>query len=76
VVIHLIEAIGRIADHTRTPAQADALKGQLNVILHAAKREVDDPSDLSAIEKRAGTVATTLSRLNVVRSPHGLPGND
>ena len=76
VVIHLIKAIGRIADHAKIPGQVDALKGQLNVILNAAKREVDDPSDLSAIEKRAGAVITTLSRLNVVRSPHDLPGND
>jgi uncharacterized membrane protein len=64
VVIHLVNAIGRIADHVKIPLQTDALKGQLEVILNAAKREVDDQSDLEAIEKRAGHVRPTLSHLN------------
>lgn len=64
VVIHLVDAIARIADHAKIPAQTDALKGQLDLILNAARREVDDPSDLGAIEKRAGAVLSSLSRLD------------
>lgn len=61
VVIHLVEAIGRIADHAKIPSQIDALIGQLEVILNAAKREIKDPSDLATIEKRAKTVRQSLT---------------
>lgn len=62
VVIHLLEAIGRIAPHASLPEQREALHRQLQIIVDAARRRTPDPSDLTDIERHAEAAQTLLHR--------------
>ena len=62
VAIHLLEAIGRVAEHARLPAQLEALGEQLSLVGEAAKRAIDDPSDRADVARRAEAAERALSR--------------
>jgi uncharacterized membrane protein len=53
VVIHLLEALARIAEHVRLPAQAAVLAKQLRTIEEDAEREIASPSDRADVKVRA-----------------------
>lgn len=52
VVLHLLEAIERIAQHVRIPMQHDALADQATAIMEAARCQVKDGLDRKSIEER------------------------
>ncbi len=52
VLIHMLHAIGRIADHARLAEQRDALARHALLLLAAAERDVSDPSDRHEVEQR------------------------
>lgn len=62
IVIHLLEAIGRIAQHATLPEQREALRRQLQIIVDAARRRTPDPSDLTDIERHAEAAEAWLER--------------
>ena len=62
VVLHLLEAIGRIAEHVRLPTQHAPLSEQAQVILEAARRSVPDDFDRRRIEERYLAVRRSLAR--------------
>jgi uncharacterized membrane protein len=53
VVIHLLEALARIAEHVSLPAQAAVLAKQLRIIEEDAEREIASPSDRADVKVRA-----------------------
>jgi uncharacterized membrane protein len=62
IVLHLLEAIGRIAEHVRLPAQHAALSEQAQVIMEAARRSVPGDFDRGKIEERYLAVQRSLDR--------------
>ncbi|WP_158001946.1 DUF2254 domain-containing protein [Pseudorhizobium pelagicum] len=60
VILHLIEAILRIADHVRLPEQADVLEEQLDAALDAGSAIGD--FDRQAINARAEAARTAINR--------------
>ena len=62
IVLHLPEAIDRIAQHTLLPAQHSALEEQARVIVEASRRSIEDPFDLRTIEERYARAQRTLDR--------------
>ncbi|WIJ24795.1 DUF2254 family protein [Devosia sp. RR2S18] len=60
VVIYLIEAIIRIADHVRLESQRSALQEQLNAILSDARRDIPDGYDMETIGARAEAASRLL----------------
>lgn len=52
VVIHLIEAVVRIADHLRLPAQIAMLDEQLGIIAEDATRDIAGASDQAVVKAR------------------------
>jgi uncharacterized membrane protein len=52
VVIHLLEALARIAEHVRLPSQAQVLLEQLRRIEEDAGREIASASDRAAVRVR------------------------
>ncbi|MCF6368255.1 DUF2254 domain-containing protein [Rhizobium sp. TRM95001] len=69
VILHLVEAILRIADHVRLPEQCDALEGQLDAALDAANGI--DEFDRQAILARAAEARTAIdaARRRAKRAP-------
>jgi len=63
IVLHLLEAIGRIAEHVRLPAQHAALSEQAQVIMEAARGSVSDSFDRGKIEERYLAVQKILDRV-------------
>lgn len=53
VLIHLLEAIGRIAPHAQTGEQHEALLKNIHILLATAERRIDDENDLDTIRRRA-----------------------
>ena len=51
VLIHLLEAIARIAEHTRLEEQRQALLRHAHLIRAAGQRDVPEPADQEDIEK-------------------------
>ncbi|MGD9615063.1 MAG: DUF2254 domain-containing protein [Alphaproteobacteria bacterium] len=62
IVLHLLEAIDRIAEHVQLPTQHAALLEQAQVIMEAARRSVPDDFDRRKIEERYLAVQRSLSR--------------
>lgn len=52
MVIHLLEALIRIAPHARAPAQLDALTELTEQIMADAKRVIGSAADLQTIRRR------------------------
>ena len=66
VLIHMLRAIGAIAEHTRDGAQREALLNQVNEIRDAGKRDVADPSDHADLEH---AYDETVSALKAAEDP-------
>jgi uncharacterized membrane protein len=49
ILIHLLNALGAVAEHTRTIAQRDGLRRHIELVRAAAEREVEDPCDLADV---------------------------
>jgi uncharacterized membrane protein len=62
VMIHLLEAIIRIADHVRSQAQLNALRDQLQVVIQAAERSISEPADVAVIRGRGAKADHVLQR--------------
>jgi uncharacterized membrane protein len=62
VVIHLLQAIERLAPHVRTGDQKHALLEELETILETAARAVPDAADRSDIDRRAKAARSALER--------------
>jgi uncharacterized membrane protein len=62
VVLHLLEAIGRIAEHVQLPAQHAALSEQAKVIVEVARPRIEDDFDRKRIEDYYLTVQRSLDR--------------
>ncbi len=60
VVINLLEALRRIAEHARLPEQFAALARHVDAIEYSAKHEIDLPADLESIDERLSSVRETL----------------
>lgn len=52
IVLHLLEAIERIAQHVRLPVQHAALSEQAAAIMEAARRQIDSGLDRECVEER------------------------
>lgn len=63
IVLHMLEAIGRIAEHVRLPAQHAALSDQAKVIVEAGRRQIADEFDRKRIEERYAAVQRSLNRV-------------
>jgi uncharacterized membrane protein len=62
VVIHLLQAIERLAPHVRTGDQKHALLEELETIQQTAARAVPDAADRSDIDRRAEAARSALER--------------
>jgi uncharacterized membrane protein len=62
IVLHLLEAIARIAEHIRLPAQHRALSEQLEIIMADARQRIDDAFDREKIEQRYREAKEVLDR--------------
>jgi uncharacterized membrane protein len=60
VLIHMLAAIGAIAEHLRTGEQRDALVRHAELIKSAAQRSVDDPHDLEDVNSAFEDAARAL----------------
>lgn len=61
ILIHLLEAIERIAAHARLEAQREVLRAHVLAISDAAKRDVPDAMDLAAVVARVEAAAAALA---------------
>jgi uncharacterized membrane protein len=73
IVLHLLEAIGRIAEHVRLPVQHAALSQQAKVIVEAARRRVEDDFDRRRIDERYLAVQQSLGRAAEDWARSGVP---
>lgn len=64
VLIHLIEALARIAEHRSTAGQADLLLEQLDIILDDAERGVANAADIADIRDRARQVRDAVAAVS------------
>lgn len=62
VVIHLLEALARIAEHVRLPSQTAVLTKQLRIIEEDAEREIASPSDRADVKVRIENVRQAIER--------------
>jgi uncharacterized membrane protein len=51
VLLHLLQAIGRLAPHARTASQSAALDAHLELVRAAAERGVRDPTDQDTVRR-------------------------
>ena len=68
VLIHLLEAVERIAPHARTESQCEALRKELRHLCDTAEREVDDPADLAKVRERARAASRALDGMDIALS--------
>ena len=61
IVLHLLEAIERIAQHVQLPAQHAALTEQATAIIEAAQRRIKDSLDRKAIDERYQAAQRSLA---------------
>jgi uncharacterized membrane protein len=61
IVLHLLEAIERIAQHIVLPAQHAALCAQAEAIMGAAHRRIEEPLDRAPIDARYAALSRTLA---------------
>ena len=62
IVIYLLQAIARIAEHARLPEQCEALRQELEVVAAAARRGIQDPADWAAIAERIEEAERSMDR--------------
>jgi uncharacterized membrane protein len=62
IILHLLEAIERIAQHVTLPVQHSALEEQARVIVEASRRSIEDPFDTRNIEERYARAQHTLDQ--------------
>jgi uncharacterized membrane protein len=65
VLIHMLEAINRIADHTKSEAQRQALARHATLIRDTGRRDVSEPADKAALDV---SFAETMKALDAARS--------
>jgi uncharacterized membrane protein len=70
VVIHLLEALARIAEHVRLPAQTAVLAKQLRIIEEDAEREIASPSDRADVKVRIEKVRQAIEGARARDRPH------
>lgn len=51
ILVHMLKAIGAIAEHARTAEQRDALRRHAKLVRAAGERNLDEPSDLADVER-------------------------
>lgn len=61
VALHLLEAIERVGEHVRLPAQHTALCEQADALMDAAHRHIQDDLDRQSIDARYAVVQRTLA---------------
>lgn len=61
IVLHLLEAIERIAQHIVLPTQHAALCAQAEAIMQAAHRRIEEPLDRAPIDARYAALLRTLA---------------
>jgi len=74
VLIHLLEAITRIAEHTRLDEQRRALARHANLIRAAAERDVAEPADRQDVELSYRRAIGACERAGAEASEGGRPG--
>ncbi len=70
IAIRLIDAIGRIVQHVRLPAQRDALSEQLRIVAEAAARRVEDPSDQNDVARHVTLVQSSFAEAERMLEHH------
>jgi uncharacterized membrane protein len=60
VVIHMLEALARIAERARLPVQLDAIREQLTSVSAAAKDKIADRADREEIDRRSAAAEDVL----------------
>ncbi|MFC7397513.1 DUF2254 domain-containing protein [Chelatococcus sp. GCM10030263] len=60
VVIHMLEALARIAERARLPVQLDAVREQLTSVRAAAEHTITDQTDREQIERRSTAAEDAL----------------
>lgn len=63
IVLHLLEALERIAEHVRTKDQREALFEQFNAVMQGARRTLPEGLDREKVELRCREVEHTLEQL-------------
>jgi len=66
VLIHLLEAIARVAEHTRLDEQRQALIRHAHLIRAAGQREVPEPADQDDIDQSFGRAIAACGRVGGV----------
>ncbi len=61
VVIHLLEAIARVAEHARTAEEREALARHARMVAEAGLREAAEPGDRRDIERSRGRAERALA---------------
>lgn len=51
ILVHMLKAIGAIAEHVQTQEQRDALRRHAKLVRAAGERNLDEPSDLEDVER-------------------------
>ena len=62
ILIHLIQAINRMAPHARTSEQIEALQAQVKLFLATAERSIADPSDILVVKRKVEEGRKALER--------------
>lgn len=60
ILVHMLRAIGAIAEHVRSTEQRDALIHHAKLIKAAGERELKEPSDLEDVEREFGKAIYAL----------------
>lgn len=70
VIIHMLAAIERIAEHVRTPEQCDSLLRHLDLIARAGLRNTEEESDQADIERKQASAHDKLKIALSTASPN------
>ncbi|PTM75878.1 DUF2254 domain-containing protein [Cereibacter johrii] len=62
VAIHLLEALERLALHAALPAQVEAMRAHVDLVLEAARSQIAQEADLGAVERRGAAATAALSK--------------
>jgi uncharacterized membrane protein len=74
VVIHMLEALARIAEHVRLPSQAQVLLKQLRTIEEDAGRQIANPSDRADVKARIENVRQVIEGVPARDRRHAAQG--
>ena len=61
VLVHMLRAIGAIAEHVRTDEQREALKRHARLIRAAGEREIGEPDDVEDVEREFRRALSALA---------------